>query len=80
LLKYALRRPASARPSGAAPAFLWIEKSLGKGHNYLTLVYDLEAATVEYIEDDRRKESLDGYFSLLRGPFFSLLAPEAPQE
>jgi transposase len=42
------------------------EKSLGKGHNYLTLVYDLEAATVEHIEDDRRKESLDGYFSLLR--------------
>jgi transposase len=41
------------------------EKSLGKGHNYLTLVYDLKAATVEHIEDDRRKESLDGYFSLL---------------
>jgi transposase len=41
------------------------EKSLGKGHNYLTLVYDLEATTVEHIEDDRRKESLDGYFSLL---------------
>jgi transposase len=42
------------------------EKSLGKGHNYLTLVYDLEAATVEHIEDDRRKESLDSYFSLLK--------------
>ena len=42
------------------------EKSLGKGHNYLTLVYDPEAATVEHIEDERRKESLDGYFSLLR--------------
>src|SRR4030042_6949122 len=44
------------------------EKSLGKGHNYLTLVYALGAATVEHIEDDRRKESLDGYFSLLRPP------------
>ena len=42
------------------------EKSLGRGHNYLTLVYDLEAATVEHIEDDRRKESLDSYFSLLK--------------
>jgi len=41
------------------------EKSLGKGHNYLTLVYDLEGATVEHIADDRRKESLDGYFTLL---------------
>ncbi len=38
------------------------EKSLGKGHQYMTLVYDLERATVEHIEDDRRKESLDGYF------------------
>ncbi len=42
------------------------EKSLGKGYNYLTLVYDLESPTVEHIEDDRRKESLDSYFSLLK--------------
>jgi transposase len=41
------------------------EKILVKGHNYLTLVYDLGEANVEYIADDRRKESLDGYFSLL---------------
>lgn len=39
------------------------EKSLGKGHNYLTLVYDLEAATVEHIEDDRRKESPRDFWS-----------------
>jgi transposase len=43
------------------------EKSLGKGHSYLTLVYDLERATVEHIEDDRRKESLDGYWRGLTG-------------
>jgi transposase len=42
------------------------EKSLGKGHNYLTLVYDLDRVTVEDIEDDRRKESLDAYFGRLR--------------
>lgn len=41
------------------------EKSLGKGHNYLTLIYDLDRVTVEDIEDDRRKESLDAYFSRL---------------
>lgn len=41
------------------------EKSLGKGHKYLTLVYDLEKATVEYIGEERRKESLDGYFCQL---------------
>jgi transposase len=42
------------------------EKSLGKGHNYLTLIYDLDKATVEHIEDGRKKESLDGYFRGLR--------------
>jgi hypothetical protein len=36
------------------------EKSLGKGHNYLTLVHSLEAATAEHIEDDLRKESPPG--------------------
>ncbi|HUT43093.1 MAG TPA: ISL3 family transposase [Desulfobacterales bacterium] len=41
------------------------EKSIAKGHKYLTLVYDLERSTVEYIGDERRKESLDGYFAEL---------------
>jgi hypothetical protein len=40
------------------------EKSLGKGHNYFTLVYDLGEPNVKYIADERRKERLDGYFSL----------------
>jgi transposase len=34
----------------------------GKGHNYLTLIYDLDRSTVEHIEDERKKESLDGFF------------------
>jgi len=42
------------------------EKSLEKGHNYWTLVYDLEAGTIEHIEDDRRRKSLDSYFRLLK--------------
>jgi transposase len=42
------------------------EKSLGKGHNYLTLIYDLDRSTVEHIEDERKKESLDGYFRRIR--------------
>lgn len=41
------------------------EKSLGKGHSYFTLVNDLEVGRVDFIADDRRKESLDEYFSLL---------------
>lgn len=39
------------------------EKSVGKGHDYVTVVSDLDKATVEYLGDDRRKESLDGYFA-----------------
>lgn len=42
------------------------EKSAAKGHNYLTLVCDLDEATVEHIADERKKESLDTYFSALR--------------
>jgi len=39
------------------------EKTAGGGHDYVTVVCDLEQATVEYVGDDRKKESLDGYFA-----------------
>jgi transposase len=38
------------------------EKTVGRGHDYLTIVSNLVKGTVEYIADDRKKESLDGYF------------------
>lgn len=38
------------------------EKSVGKGHDYITLANDVDRATVDYIGDDRKQESLDGYF------------------
>ena len=38
------------------------EKAAAKGHKYITLVCDLLNSSVEYIADDRKKESLDGYF------------------
>jgi transposase len=41
------------------------EKTAGQGHDYVTVVNDLEKATVEYVSDGRRKESLDSYFNLL---------------
>ncbi len=41
------------------------ENAAAKGHAYLTLVCDLEQATVEYIGDDRKQESLDRYFTSL---------------
>ena len=41
------------------------EKSAAKGHDYLTIVCDLDEATVEYIGDDRKQDSLDPYFHQL---------------
>jgi transposase len=38
------------------------EKAAGKGHDYITVVSDLERGTVEYLGDERRQASLDGYF------------------
>ena len=41
------------------------EKSARKGHRYLTLVVNAESGQVEYIADDRKTESLDGFFQQL---------------
>lgn len=38
------------------------EKTAGRGHDYVTVVNDLGRATVEHVEDGRKKESLDAYF------------------
>ena len=38
------------------------EKSARKGHDYMTLVCDLDRGTVEHISDDRTRESLDAFF------------------
>jgi len=41
------------------------EKAAAKGHKYITLVCDIDGATIEYIGDDRKTETLDGYFDSL---------------
>ena len=38
------------------------KKSAGRRQNYITIVSDLDRATVEYNADERRQTSLDGYF------------------
>jgi len=38
------------------------EKAAGRGQEYITVVSDLDAGTVEFIADERRQASLDGYF------------------
>lgn len=39
------------------------EKAAAKGHRYLTLVCDLDDGTVEHIAEDRKQDSLDGYYA-----------------
>jgi transposase len=52
-----------ARKARRVPELIGVdEKAAAKGHKYLTLVCDLEQATVEHIADERRQASLDGYF------------------
>jgi transposase len=55
------RGKAAKKPQ--VPALIGVdEKAVRKGHSYMTLVYDIAGGTVEYIADDRKQSSLDGYF------------------
>jgi len=38
------------------------EKSIAKGHKYESLVYDIDAGTVEFVWDERGRESLENYY------------------
>jgi transposase len=41
------------------------EKSAGRGHDYITIVSDLDKGTVVHLADQRRQSSLDSYFDSL---------------
>jgi transposase len=41
------------------------EKAFRKGHSYMTVVCDVERSTVEYVGEERKSESLAGYFEAL---------------
>ncbi len=41
------------------------ETSYSKGHQYLTVVTDLDSSTVEFVGEGRGRETLDGYYSSL---------------
>jgi len=38
------------------------EKSFARGHKYESLVYDIDAGTVEFVWDDRSRQSLESYY------------------
>ena len=55
-----LRRPVSA------PMHVGVdEKAAGRGQDYITVVSDIDAATVRFIADERKEASLDSYFDTL---------------
>jgi len=63
LMERAVRRGQAAKER-RVPTLIGVdEKAAAKGHRYLTLVTDLERGCVEYIADERRQASLDGYFA-----------------
>jgi transposase len=41
------------------------EKAIAKGHSYITVVCDLDRGTIEYVAEERRQASLDGFFEAL---------------
>jgi transposase len=62
LMERAVHRGRSAKAL-AIPRQIGVdEKAIAKGHRYMTLVCDLEAATVEYIGEERKEKSLSDYF------------------
>jgi transposase len=55
-----------ARKEERVIAFLGVdEKAFRKGHKYMTVVCDLERATVEYVAEDRKADSLTGFWKNL---------------
>jgi transposase len=62
LMERAVARGLSVKEPGA-PVHLGVdEKSAGRGHDYITIVSDLDKGTVVHLADERRKASLDSYF------------------
>jgi transposase len=62
LMERAVLRGRAAKGKGPPSRLGVDEKAIAKGHRYMTLVCDLEAAAVEYIGEERTEASLAAYF------------------
>jgi transposase len=65
LLERAVQRGRARKGTRACSKIGVDETAFRRGHRYATIVCDLEESTVEYVGEERRKESLDGYFKSL---------------
>ena len=59
-----MRTLPSPNPDGIR-ALIIDEKSIGKGHNYLTVVLNADTGEALFIGEGKRKETLDGFFKSL---------------
>jgi len=62
LMERAVLRGRAAKRSDVPRQIGIDEKAIAKGHRYMTLVCDLEEASVEFISEDRKETSLAAYF------------------
>jgi transposase len=65
IMEKAVQRGLSRKEKKVVPVIGVDEKSIAKGHKYISLVYNLMSGTVEYIGDDRKTESLENYYRQL---------------
>ncbi len=65
ILKRAVARGQSRKSADSKPRIGIDEKAFRKGHNYITLLYDLDNSTVEAIADGNSTESANACFSQL---------------
>jgi transposase len=61
----AVKRGLERRQQELMPYLGVDEKAFRKGHNYLTLVNDLDGGRVLYVAEDRQQSSLDGFWGTL---------------
>ena len=65
IMKRAVDRGLKRRPERAVSHIGVDEKSVGKHHDYVTVVCDIKQGDVLYVGDDRKKESLDAFYQEL---------------
>ncbi len=65
LMEQAVARGQRRKQHAVVPHLGVDEKAIAKGHTYVTLVCDLDHGQVEYVAEDRKKGSLDGYYQTL---------------
>ena len=63
LMQRAVARGLARRPRRLPEVIGVDEKAIAKGHRYLTMVCDLEAGTVQHLEEGRSKASLFAYLA-----------------